>query len=136
MHGPNTPAARVIDDAVTFSKSMLRLSTDPGAEVATGKDKRSKANSLNLSVASQFPWLLQAFPTAMIVPTQDALTCSLPSSSDNMKSNNPFPQGYTTITSKYLSSDCESQSNRNFTLLLKKFATRSTSCRRCKGPKR
>lgn len=100
MHGPNTPVARVIDDAATFSKSMLRLSTDPGAEVATGKDKRSKANSLNLSVSSHFPWLSQFFPTSMIVPTQDALTCSLPSSSDNLKTNNPFPQGYTSITSK------------------------------------
>jgi hypothetical protein len=79
---------------------MLRLSVDPGAENPTGKDKRGKTNSLHLSVALQFPWLQQAFPTAMMVPTQDALTCSLPTSSDSLKSNNPFPQGYTTITSK------------------------------------
>jgi hypothetical protein len=126
--------ARVIDDAVTFSKNMLRLSVDPGAENPTGKDKRGKTNSLNLSVAAQFPWLQQAFPTAMIVPTQDALTCSLPTSSDNLKSNNPFPQGYTTITSE-LERD-EQRTRPLDDILPQSFATRSISCRRYRGLRR
>jgi hypothetical protein len=93
-------ARRILDDGIVFSKDMLRLSIDPGAEL-NGKDKRTKAQSLNLSLTKSFEWLKNTFPTTMIVPTQEALTCTLPSSAENLRTNNPFSQGFATIISKY-----------------------------------
>jgi hypothetical protein len=97
LNNSNSAIAKVINDAVSFSQSMLRLSTDPGIDTNISKDKRIKANSLNLTVSANFPWLKGSFPTSMIVPTQEALTCSLPTSAESLKSNNPFPQGFTNI---------------------------------------
>jgi len=97
LNSSNSAIAKVINDAVSFSQSMLRLSTDPGIDTNVSKDKRIKANSLNLTVSANFPWLRGSFPTSMIVPTQEALTCSLPTSAESLKSNNPFPQGFTNI---------------------------------------
>lgn len=44
-----------------------------------------------MSISTHYPYVREAFPSRMIMPLQDALTCSLPSTSGLIKTHNPFP---------------------------------------------
>lgn len=94
-------AQRVIDSAVAFSSMLLRLSEDPGIDkdydpVKNRKDKPNH-NKLHLTISANFPYAARVFPSEMIMPLQNALTCTLPSSSETLKTHNPFMQGYVII---------------------------------------
>jgi serine/threonine-protein kinase ATR len=44
-----------------------------------------------MSISTHYSYVREAFPSRMIMPLQDALTCSLPSTSGLIKTHNPFP---------------------------------------------
>ena len=70
----------LIQDAHKLSKTLLKLADDKVEE-------RRK----DMSVSTHYPYVREAFPSRMIMPLQDALTCSLPSTSGLIKTHNPFP---------------------------------------------
>jgi serine/threonine-protein kinase ATR len=70
----------MIQDAQKFSKTLLRLADDKV------EDRRK-----DMSISANYPYVLSVFPSRMIMPLQDALTCSLPSTTDMIKTHNPFP---------------------------------------------
>jgi len=72
--------ATIIKHAERLSSTLLRLADDPNG------DKRP-----DLTISSHFGYVKQVVPTRMIMPLQDALTCTLPSSADTVMSHNPFP---------------------------------------------
>ncbi|UOH82515.1 hypothetical protein LQV05_005222 [Cryptococcus neoformans] len=67
-------------DADTFSSTLLKFT-----------DHKVDGRKREKSIQSHFPYVKSAFPTKMILPLQDALTCNLPTSSDTVKTHNPFP---------------------------------------------
>ncbi|WVQ89598.1 hypothetical protein IAS59_003360 [Cryptococcus gattii] len=69
-----------IRDADIFSSTLLKFT-----------DHKVDGRKREKSIQSHFPYVKSAFPTKMILPLQDALTCSLPTSSDTVKTHNPFP---------------------------------------------
>ncbi|WVO23083.1 uncharacterized protein IAS62_004428 [Cryptococcus decagattii] len=69
-----------IKDADIFSSTLLKFT-----------DHKVDGRKREKSIQSHFPYVKSAFPTKMILPLQDALTCSLPTSSDTVKTHNPFP---------------------------------------------
>ncbi|XAO25645.1 hypothetical protein I312_104473 [Cryptococcus bacillisporus CA1280] len=69
-----------IRDADIFSSTLLKFT-----------DHKIDGRKREKSIQSHFPYVKSAFPTKMILPLQDALTCSLPTSSDTVKTHNPFP---------------------------------------------
>ncbi|ORX38472.1 hypothetical protein BD324DRAFT_641616 [Kockovaella imperatae] len=73
--------ALMIQEALRLGSALLRLTEE-------GTDKRKE---LSLSLAAQFPYVRSAVPSRMMVPLQEALTCTLPSTSETVKSHNPFP---------------------------------------------
>ncbi|KAJ9093722.1 hypothetical protein QFC21_006318 [Naganishia friedmannii] len=90
-------AQRIIDSATAFSSMLLRLSEDPGIDkdwdpIKNRKEKPNH-NKLHLTIGANFPYASKVFPSEMIMPLQDALTCTLPSSSETLKTHNPFMQG-------------------------------------------
>jgi serine/threonine-protein kinase ATR len=70
----------MIAEADRVSTTLLRLADD-----------KSDIQERYLSVRKHFGYVLRVFPSKMIVPLQDALTCVLPSAPDLDKSYNPFP---------------------------------------------
>jgi serine/threonine-protein kinase ATR len=72
----------VVKAADRLSTNLLRLSNDKI------EDKRR-----DYSVATTFPYLIKdnVFPSRMIIPLQDSLTCTLPTSADTINSHDPFP---------------------------------------------
>jgi serine/threonine-protein kinase ATR len=72
----------MVKDAERLSSNLLRMSNDKI------EDKRK-----DVSVATTFPYIVteKVFPSRMIIPLQDSLTCTLPSSSDTVYSHFPFP---------------------------------------------
>lgn len=80
---------------------LLRLSEDPGIDkdwdpIKNRKEKPNH-NKLHLTISANFPYVARVFPSEMIMPLQNALTCTLPSSSETLKTHNPFMQGYVII---------------------------------------
>lgn len=75
-----TSISTTIRDADTFSTILLQFT-----------DHKVDGRKRERSIQSHFPYVKYAFPTKMILPLQDALTCSLPTSSDTVKTHNPFP---------------------------------------------
>ena len=53
-----------------------------------------------MSISTHYPYVREAFPSRMIMPLQDALTCSLPSTSGLIKTHNPFPGSLVEIRGK------------------------------------
>lgn len=49
------------------------------------------------SVEKRYPYLKEVFPSSMILPLQDALTCVLPSSGSSLKGHLAFPDAPVTI---------------------------------------
>ena len=72
--------AQMIKQADRLSSILLRLANDKK------EDKKRE-----LSISQDFAYAKPAVPSRMIMPLQDALTCTLPSTSDTVKSHNPFP---------------------------------------------
>ncbi|WWD19107.1 hypothetical protein CI109_103565 [Kwoniella shandongensis] len=74
--------AMMVKDANVLSSALLKF-TDDQVE-----DKRKE-----FSLKDRFPYLSpsELKRTRMILPLQDALTCSLPTTSETIKSHNPFP---------------------------------------------
>jgi serine/threonine-protein kinase ATR len=72
--------AVMIRDAQMFSRTLLKLADDK-------VEDRNKS----MSITQHYPYVLTVFPSKMIMPLQDALTCSLPSTTDTLKTHNPFP---------------------------------------------
>lgn len=70
----------MVRDADGLSRMLLKLADDQI------EDKRKE-----MSIATHFPYVNSVFPSRMIMPLQDALTCTLPSSADTVQSHNPFP---------------------------------------------
>jgi serine/threonine-protein kinase ATR len=70
----------MIQDASRLSGTLLRLAQDKP------DDKKR-----DLSMKTHYDYVLAAVPSRMIMPLQDALTCTLPSSADGVKTHNPFP---------------------------------------------
>ena len=72
----------MVKDAERLSSNLLRMSDEKV------EDKRK-----DVSIATTFPYMVteKVFPSRMIVPLQDSLTCTLPSSSDAVYSHVPFP---------------------------------------------
>ncbi|KIR51714.1 serine/threonine-protein kinase ATR [Cryptococcus gattii Ru294] len=75
-----TSISTTIRDADIFSSTLLKFT-----------DHKVDGRKREKSIQSHFPYVKSAFPTKMILPLQDALTCSLPTSSDTVKTHNPFP---------------------------------------------
>jgi hypothetical protein len=80
-----------VKEAERLSSVLLKLADDKG-------DSRKRELSLNTS----FPYVKAALPSNMIIPLQDALTCTLPSTPDTLKHHNPFPGGLVKIQGKPL----------------------------------
>lgn len=97
----STETAKIIGDALKFSLTMLRLSTDDGKDEHFDPKTQKYANQgkNQLSIARHFSYVQSVFPTTVILPLQDALTCTLPSSGDPVASHHPFPDGCVTISS-------------------------------------
>jgi serine/threonine-protein kinase ATR len=70
----------MIRDASSFSRTLLKLADDKA------EDRRK-----DMSIAQHYSYVNQAFPSKMIMPLQEALTCSLPSTTDTLLTHNPFP---------------------------------------------
>lgn len=70
----------MIKDAKALSRNLLRLADDKV------EDKKRE-----MSVNAHFAYMKEVVPSRMIMPLQDALTCSLPSTAETVKSHNPFP---------------------------------------------
>lgn len=84
---------------------LLRLSEDAGIdpeyrEKASKDYKVPNQHKSSLTLAQHFPYVAGHFPTRMILPLQDALTCTLPSSSETLPTHQAFPKGYITIKSE------------------------------------
>lgn len=88
---------RYIQDAERFSANMLVL-----ADAPVGDAKKTH------SIANDYPFMKNVFPTRMMMPLQDALTGTLPSTSTGTnpfhaeaqrRSHNPFPIEPVTIAS-------------------------------------
>lgn len=91
--------AQFIKDAILFSRTMLDLSVDDGKDETFNPKTQKYANQgrSHLSIAKNFEYVNRVFPTSVILPLQDALTCTLPSSGDSVRSHNPFPGKFVTI---------------------------------------
>lgn len=64
------------------------------------------------SVEKNYPYLQEVFPSSMILPLQDALTCVLPASGSSLKGHQAFPDTPVTIIgecSGYALADIRSQ---------------------------
>ena len=72
--------AQMIAEASRLGSALLRLSED---------NTEQKKRDMVLSV--HFPYVKSAVPSRMIIPLQDALSCSLPSSAEAMAGHNAFP---------------------------------------------
>ena len=70
----------MINEAKHLSAALLRL-----AEDKVDEKKR------DVSCSTSFPYVKAAMPSKMIMPLQDALTCSLPVGSEGVSTHNPFP---------------------------------------------
>lgn len=86
----NKSISTTIRDADTFSTILLQFT-----------DHKVDGRKREKSIQSHFPYVKYAFPTKMILPLQDALTCSLPTSSDTVKTHNPFPNTPIEIHGKF-----------------------------------
>lgn len=73
------PVANMIREADRLSTALLKLADD-------------KVDKREVSIATYFPYVKNAVPSKMIMPLQDALTCALPTSPDQVHTHNPFPQ--------------------------------------------
>ncbi|WRT68452.1 uncharacterized protein IL334_005428 [Kwoniella shivajii] len=80
----------LIKDATNFSSVLLRFT-----------DEKVDDKKRQMSLASDFDYVKKT-ATKMILPLQDALTCTLPTTSDTVKSHNPFPNVPVTIACEYL----------------------------------
>ena len=69
----------MVKEADRLSRTLLALADDK-----TDDKKRE------LSISQHFSYAKSVFPSRMIVPLQDALTCTLPSIANTVKSHNPF----------------------------------------------
>ncbi|OCF57218.1 hypothetical protein L486_04674 [Kwoniella mangroviensis CBS 10435] len=76
--------AGLIKDATNFSGILLKFTDDKVDE-----KKRQ------MSMSNDFDYVTKT-KTRMILPLQDALTCALPTTSETVKSHNPFP--FTPVT--------------------------------------
>lgn len=76
----STSVQTMIKDATLLSRNLLRLAEDKV------EDKRREA-----SINTHYSYMKEVFPSRMIVPLQDALTCSLPSTAETVRTHNPFP---------------------------------------------
>lgn len=116
-------AQRVIDSAVAFSSMLLRLSEDPGLDKDYDPSKNRKEkpnhNKLHLTISANFPYAAKVFPSEMIMPLQNALTCTLPSSSETLKTHNPFMQGYVIIQGRQ---DKQAQDVREMLIPRRRYA--------------
>ena len=70
----------MIKQADRLSQNLLTLAND-----------KVENKKRELTVSMDFKYVKSAFPSRMIVPLQDALTCTLPSTANTVKSHNPFP---------------------------------------------
>lgn len=70
----------MVKDADMLSKTLLKLAND------TPDDRKRE-----MSIIVHYSYVNSAFPSRMIMPLQDALTCTLPSSSETVQTHNPFP---------------------------------------------
>ena len=70
----------LVRQADELSRLLLQLAND--------KEDSDKGE---LSIEPRFNYVKKAFPSRMIMPLQDALTATLPSSSGDLKSHNAFP---------------------------------------------
>nr|XP_019011517.1 uncharacterized protein I206_03617 [Kwoniella pini CBS 10737]OCF50298.1 hypothetical protein I206_03617 [Kwoniella pini CBS 10737] len=77
--------AVLIKDATNFSSILLRFTDDKV------DDKKRQ-----MSMASDFSYVAKS-KTKMILPLQDALTCSLPTTSETVRSHSPFPNAPVSI---------------------------------------
>lgn len=100
----STSARTVIAEAVSFSTTLLKLSNDPGHDPhfdpRTAGKEGPNHNKLRLSISVNFSYANNNFPQNMILPLQDALTCTLPSSAETVTSHNPFPRTPVVIKSE------------------------------------
>lgn len=81
----------MIRDADNLSRMLLRLADDQI------EDRKKE-----LSISTHFPYVNSVFPSKMIMPLQDALTCTLPSSAETIHSHNPFPGSFVEIKGQSL----------------------------------
>lgn len=70
----------MIEDARRLSKNLLKLAD---AKIVEGRR--------DMSISTHYSYVLSVFPSKMIMPLQDALTCSLPSTSTRLTTHHPFP---------------------------------------------
>jgi serine/threonine-protein kinase ATR len=79
----------MVRDAQNLSRTLLRLADD-----------KVEDRKREMSIATHYPYVTSVFPSKMIMPLQDALTCTLPSSSDTVQIHNPFPGALVEIKGK------------------------------------
>jgi serine/threonine-protein kinase ATR len=84
---------RVLSNAQKVAGALLRLCLDGGTEAdAKGGRKPVDKDRLRLSMATHFYYVERCLPSCTILPLQDALTCTLPTSATTVKTHNPFPE--------------------------------------------
>ena len=71
----------MVKEADRLSRTLLALADD-----------KTEDKKRDLSISQHFPYAKSVFPSRMIVPLQDALTCTLPSIANTVKSHSPFSE--------------------------------------------
>jgi serine/threonine-protein kinase ATR len=94
--GGNTKV--LIESAQKVAGALLRMCLDNGTETdSKGGRKDISKDRLRLSMAQHFYYVSRCVPSRTILPLQDALTCTLPTSATTVKTHNPFPDAVVEI---------------------------------------
>ena len=90
-----TGIAFIIKQAERLSLVLLKLANDK-------KDQQKKEeHKRDLTISQHFDYVKSAVPSKMIIPLQDALTATLPSTADTVKTHNPFPSSAVEIKGEH-----------------------------------
>lgn len=84
--------AVLIKEAERLSQMLLRLADD-----------KTEDTKREYTISSNFPYVKAAVPSRMIMPFQDALTGTLPSTAATVLTHNPFPDAPVEIQGESLS---------------------------------
>ena len=79
----------MVTEAERLGSALLRLADD-------NPDPKRR----DLSVGGHFPYMKSATPSRMIIPLQESLTCTLPSTSEMFKTYEPFTDPWIEISSR------------------------------------
>ena len=79
---------------------MIKQADRVSQNLLTFANDKVENKKRDLTISMDFKYVKSAFPSRMIVPLQDALTCTLPSTANTVNSHNPFPAAPVEILGK------------------------------------